>query len=296
MDGVLVVDKPRGMTSHDVVRAIRKKLNSRAVGHAGTLDPMATGVLVVAVGEATKLVPYLTAANKEYEARIALGETTETLDADGTEKTTAPIPDGWRSKLDAALDVERRRRSQIPPNFSAIHVQGQRAHELARRGETVELEPRAVEVLSLDVVRASDEPLHLDVRLAVSKGYYVRSLARDLAATLGTVAHLTALRRVRSGPFTVGEATALDDPELASRMLSVTEAATRSLPTVTLDEAQARDARHGKTVYFTGIETSGDCAWLDERRALVAVGHVDEQRAGRVLRGFNLDASKPARD
>lgn len=288
MDGVVVVDKPRGMTSHDVVRAIRKKLNSSAVGHAGTLDPMATGVLVVAVGEGTKLVPYLTAAEKEYETTIALGESTETLDADGAQKTTASVPSDWRAELEAALDVERARRSQIPPNFSAIHVQGQRAHELARKGEAVQLEPRDVHVISIDLLRAADDPSCIDLRITVSKGYYVRSLARDLAATLGTVAHLTALRRVRSGPFSIAEATELDDPNFASRLLSVTDAATRSLPSVILDDAQTRNARHGKTVQFTNVETSGDAAWLDPEKNLVAIGHIDETRAGRVRRGFNL--------
>ena len=288
MDGVLVVDKPRGMTSHDVVRALRKKLNSRAVGHAGTLDPMATGVLVVAVGEGTKLVPYLTAAEKEYETTIALGETTETLDADGKEKTIAPVPQDWRAKLAAALETERARRSQIPPTFSAIHVQGRRAHELARKGEAVELEPRDVHVVSLDVMRVADDPPQIVLRLCVSKGYYVRSLARDLAQTLGTVAHLTMLRRVRSGPFIIDEAIAPDDPNLVSHVFSISAAATRSLPTVTLDEAQTRDARHGKTVQFTNVETRGDAAWLDAEKNLVAIGHVGETGEGRVLRGFNV--------
>lgn len=288
MDGVLVVDKPRGKTSHDVVQIVRKKLGSRAVGHAGTLDPMATGVLVMAIGEGTKLVPYLTAAEKEYETRIALGETTETLDADGSQKTRAPIAEDWRARLEAALDVERARRSQIPPDFSAIHVQGQRAHELARKGEAVELAPRDVSVTALSLTNVTSDPPSVTLRAAVSKGYYVRSLARDLAATLGTVAHLTLLRRLRSGPFSIDEAVEVDDPSLASRLLPVTSAAIRSLPSVTLSEEQARDAGHGKTVYFTSIDVRGACAWLDVRKNLVAIGHVDDAGVGRVSRGFNV--------
>ncbi|MEO8878343.1 MAG: tRNA pseudouridine(55) synthase TruB, partial [Polyangiaceae bacterium] len=124
MNGVFVVDKPSGSTSHDVVRVLRKKLGTRAVGHAGTLDPMATGVLVIAVGEATKLVPYLTAAEKEYETTILLGITSETLDADAKYFSHAPVPDDWQTNLEAALEIERRRKSQIPPNYSAIHVNG----------------------------------------------------------------------------------------------------------------------------------------------------------------------------
>ena len=184
IDGVFIVDKPAGLTSHDVVRRVRKIISSRAVGHAGTLDPMATGVLVIAVGEATKLVPYLTAASKEYETRIVLGTTTETLDADAKHFSTAPVPAHWREQLEAALDDERNRKSQIPPNFSAIHMQGERAHEIARRGEPVHLPPREIHVLSMQLVDAKENPPTVSLRLSVSKGYYVRALARDLAARL----------------------------------------------------------------------------------------------------------------
>lgn len=289
LNGVFIVDKPRGMTSHDVVAAIRKKIRSRAVGHAGTLDPMATGVLVVCAGEATKLVPYLTAADKEYETTIALGTTTETLDADGTETTTTPVSGDWRSQLEAALEIERARRSQIPPNFSAIHVNGRRAHELARKGERVELDPRDVQVASIHLRSTGDDPPHVVLRLAVSKGYYVRALARDLAASLGTVAHLTALRRVRSGPFCIEEASTLDAPDFTARALSIADAARRSLPEVVLDETQARDACHGKIVHLD-TEVRGNAAWLDQQRNLIAVGRIDESGAGRVLRGFKASS------
>ncbi|MGH7285743.1 MAG: tRNA pseudouridine synthase B, partial [Polyangiaceae bacterium] len=192
------------------------------------------------------------------------------------------------ARLEAALDVELARRSQIPHDFSAIHVQGKRAHELARKGEPVDLEPRDVTMIALSLVNATAEPPSVTLRLAVSKGYYVRSLARDLAATLGTVAHLTMLRRLRSGPFSIDEAVTLDDPNFASRILSVTAAALRSLPHVILDEAQTRDAGHGKTVHFTNIDMRGDCAWLDGQGNLIAVGTIGEDGAGRVQRGFNL--------
>jgi len=208
------------MTSHDVVAKARRWFGTREIGHAGTLDPMATGVLVLAIGEATKLVPYLSASDKEYEATITLGVETDTLDADGKEKSRAPVPATWTTSLDAAVEEERKRTMQLPPIFSAIHAQGARSHERARRGEIVELDERPVRVLSLDVVATRAESL--DVRMVVSKGYYVRALARDLAARLGTVGHLTALRRVRSGTFTLADAGAI---------IPLVTAATRVLPT-----------------------------------------------------------------
>ncbi len=286
MDGVFVVDKPTGLTSHDVVRQIRKKIKSRAVGHAGTLDPMATGVLVIAVGEATKLVPYLTAADKEYETTIALGVTTETLDADAQHFSTTPVPENWHADLNAALVEEQNREWQIPPDFSAIHTQGERAHEIARRGETVELAPREIHVLSLQLLETKMDPPSIDVRLAVSKGYYVRALARDLAARLGTVGHLTALRRVRSGPFSIADACALDAEDFSTRILSVADAAKKSLPSITLSEAARVDAGHGKIISFSERDPRGATAWLDARGNLIAIGRIGEDGLGRVLRGF----------
>jgi tRNA pseudouridine55 synthase len=223
LDGVLVIDKPRGPTSHDVVRRLRRALGVRAIGHAGTLDPMATGVLVVAVGEATKLVPWLTAHDKGYEATVALGIETDTLDAEGAEvRRVAPSValcealaardvETWPA-LRAALEDERARTLQTPPAYSAIRTGGERAHARARRGERLELAPRPVVVHRLRVVDASAEPPSLQVSLDVGKGYYVRALARDLAGALGTVGHLTALRRTRSGCFTLADAHALDAP------------------------------------------------------------------------------------
>lgn len=285
-DGVFVVDKPKGSTSHDVVRAIRKKLKTRAVGHAGTLDPMATGVLVIAVGEATKLVPYLTAADKEYETTVLLGTTTETLDADAKMFSHAPLPANWSDEIAAALEAERLRTSQIPPNFSAIHTQGERAHEIARRGGTVDLAARDIHVLSMQLLSMALEPASLDLRLTVSKGYYVRALARDLAARLGTVGHLTALRRIRSGPFSISDACTLDDADFASRAISVADAGRRSLPAVTLSDSARIDAGHGKPVQFAETDPRGATAWLDAEGNLIAVGRIDEVGIGRVLRGF----------
>jgi tRNA pseudouridine55 synthase len=314
--GVLVFDKPRGPTSHDVVARVRRALGTRdgtgadarrgrrlAVGHAGTLDPMATGVLVVAVGEATKLLPWLTAHDKAYEATVALGVETDTLDALGRETRRAPVSAQLRAALARsrgamvarvlrdALDRERARTTQVPPAFSAIRHGGERAYARARRGETPELAPRGVVVHRLELIACSEEPPWLTLAVEVGKGYYVRSLARDLAEALGTAGHLTALRRTRSGPFLVDEAIAPETPddELAARLHSTARAAARALPVAQLTPDGVRDARRGRRVRAEDIDATvrgAPCAWLDDRGELVAVGEVDDQGCGRVLRGF----------
>jgi tRNA pseudouridine55 synthase len=300
--GVLVIDKPRGPTSHDVVARIRRALATREVGHAGTLDPMATGVLVVAVGEATKLVPWLTAQAKVYEATLALGVETDTLDADGGETRRAPLEAGLLDalaksgaasvdpRLRAALEAEQARTTQIPPAFSAIQKDGVRAYARARRGEAVELAPRPVRVHRLELVACSEQPPCITLRLEADKGYYVRSLARDLAQALSTLGHLTSLRRLRSGCFTLDEAIALGAPdhELAARIEPVARAASRTLPSATLSEAGERDARHGRPLRAPDFDApaQGPCAWLGADGGLVAVGERGEDGRGRVLRGF----------
>ena len=299
---MLVVDKPRGLTSHDVVARARRALGTREIGHAGTLDPMATGVLVLAIGEATKLVPWLTALDKSYEATIALGVETDTLDADGAETARAAIPDDVRALLArssgaagapplcAALDRERARSAQVPPAFSAIRTGGERAFARARRGEAVALAERDVAVRRLEVVGWSAEPPELHVVLDVAKGYYVRSLARDLSAGLGTVGHLRRLRRTQSGNFTSDEALPLDGPpeNLRAAILPPAVAASRALPAGRLTDAGVRDARHGRPVQPGDHDAppSTVCAWLDAAGALVAVGRVDGDGRGTVLRGF----------
>jgi tRNA pseudouridine55 synthase len=283
--GVLVVDKPRGPTSHDVVASVRRALGTRDVGHAGTLDPMATGVLVVLVGEATKLAPYLTADDKAYEATVRLGEATDTLDAEGIIVATRPVPPDVAARLDAALEAERARAAQVPPAFSAVHAAGARAHERARRGEAVELAARPVAVRSLDARWLDDRDLWLT--LVVSKGYYVRSLARDLAERLGTVGHLISLRRTRSGAFGLESAVAPTAPDLAAHLLPLGAAAMRALPSATLTARGEADARAGRRVRREDRSSvhEGPTAWLSHAGALVAVG-IDENGSGRVLRGF----------
>jgi tRNA pseudouridine55 synthase len=300
--GILVIDKPRGPTSHDVVAHVRRSLGVRRIGHAGTLDPMATGVLVLAVGEATKLVPWLTAQDKAYEATIALGAETDTLDAEGRTIRVAAIGPELRSALSASLAIsvapilqavlaaERARSSQVPPSFSAIKRDGERAYTRARRGVSPALEPRDVVVRSLHLGECTADPPRLSLALVVGKGYYVRALARDLTSALGTVGHLTRLRRTRSGCFLQDEAVALDVPsqELQARIHPLSRVVSRVLPVGELTDAGARDARYGLPVHpgDLAVRTGGPSAWLDRRGELVAIGNVDEVGYGRVLRGF----------
>ena len=304
LDGVLVIDKPRGPTSHDVIGRLRRTLGVRAIGHAGTLDPMATGVLVAALGQATKLVPWLTAHDKSYEATIALGVDTDTLDAEGVEVGRAapseelcealgwPIGTELPPILRAAFDAERARKLQSPPAYSAIRAAGERAFARARRGEHVELEPRPVVVHRLDLLGSSPRPPALTVAIDVGKGYYVRALARDLSRALGCAGHLGELRRTRSGCFVAQEAHPLDASAevLRAAVEPLAQAAARALPVARLSEAGARDARHGRVVQTADIEGAlglqTPCAWLDAAGALVAVGQVEEAGHGRVLRGF----------
>ncbi len=245
---------------------------------------MATGVLVLMVGEATKLASYLTAADKEYECEILLGIETDSFDADGAEISRKAPPADWPERLAMAVDQERSRNSQVPPAVSAVHVDGERAYDRARRGETVVIAARDVAVRSIDATAHGNTSVH--ARLVVSKGYYVRAFARDLAEALGTVGHLTMLRRLRSGPFEASSAHPMSDLATAP-LVTIAQAAALTLPIARLSaEGEAR-ARVGKTIEkehrdpaFDGVQ-----AWLCPRGDLVAIAEVIEG-VGRVRRGF----------
>lgn len=225
LSGMLLVDKPQGLTSHDVVGRIRRVTGERRVGHAGTLDPMATGLLLILVGSATRLASYLTAAEKCYEARISFGTQTDTDDAEGDVIATAAVDEAL---TDSDYATERVAElvglhQQVPPSFSAIKRGGITAYKAARAGEALELEARAIEVKSarlLEVVvlrnGTGDSQVEWVLELCVSKGTYIRSLARDLGVALGTVAHLSGLRRTTSGPLSVDHSVRLDALEAHS--------------------------------------------------------------------------------
>jgi tRNA pseudouridine55 synthase len=252
LDGFLVVDKPSGWTSHDVVEKLRRAApRGSKVGHAGTLDPMATGVLVVCFGAATRLAEWATADDKRYVAEVTLGVETDTYDADGTVLAERPV-DVTREQVEVALATLRGRIEQVPPAYSAIKVGGQKMYDRARRGQAVTVEPRTVDVHRLDLLRFEPPQLQLDV--LCSKGTYVRSLAHDLGARLGCGAHLSALRRSASGGFRLDEATGVDEAAAAIKdgrgdaLLLPLERAVEALLAVALVEPLAARLRQGQGV------------------------------------------------
>ncbi|MBN2197129.1 MAG: tRNA pseudouridine(55) synthase TruB [Polyangiaceae bacterium] len=290
-DGVLVVDKPRGPTSHDLVAAVRRWTKRRDVGHAGTLDPMATGVLLILIGEATKLSSYLTLEDKRYAAEVSLGRSTDTWDAEGSTTASIVLDQGWLdpAALATALAAERARTAQVPPVFSAIKVGGRAAHRLSRAGRPPDLEPRPVAIRNLRLLHGTDATLALE--LVVSKGYYVRSLARDLGERLGVPAHLSQLRRLASGPFTCAEAVPWP-PDAAVSLLATGAAAGRALPKAILTEEGTLRARLGQGLalehFVAGPGAAfGVTAWLTEPGELVALGAQNERGEFRVVRGFS---------
>jgi len=243
-DGLLLVDKPAGMTSHDVVLAARRAFGESRIGHAGTLDPFATGLLVLLLGRATRLLPYLDGVPKVYEATIVLGRETETDDLHGADLRTAPPPGddaiaGAIAQLTGSLE-------QVPPAYSAKRVGGRRAYDAARAGVALELAPARVEVFAWrDVSRDGDV---LRATIECGGGTYVRALARDLGRLSGSAAHLSALRRTRSGPFLVDDAVTVHDLREGSAVLRPALDALPTIPHVTLEEADAERILRGIAV------------------------------------------------
>lgn len=256
--GLIVVDKPQGWTSHDVVGRMRRLLGTRKVGHGGTLDPMATGVLVIACGKATRLLQYISAHDKGYEATIRLGQSTITDDAEGevlTEVSAASVSDEAILAGIAALTGDILQR---PSSVSAIKVAGERAYARVRAGEDVELAARPVTVARFELLdaRRSGDVIDLDVAVDVSSGTYVRALARDLGAGLGVGGHLTALRRTRVGEVTLADAATLEELEAAgarTRLIGLTEAATRTLPVLAIDPKAATALGYGQRIAADGV-------------------------------------------
>ena len=257
--GILLVDKPHGITSHDVVARTRRLAGTRKIGHAGTLDPMATGLLVLGVESATRLLTYLVGLDKEYLATIRLGWDTTTDDAEGE-----PLPAAPRERLAAASEQAIREGmlrltgaiEQVPSVVSAIKVAGKRAYQRVRDGESVELAARTVTVSAFELLalREADGAVDLDVRVDCSSGTYVRALARDLGAALGTGWHLTALRRTRIGAFHVDDAVPLDELDVAASLMRPSDAARRTLPVARLTPQHAVDLGHGKRIEASDVD------------------------------------------
>lgn len=322
--GVLVVDKPSGPTSHDVVNRVRRTLGVREVGHAGTLDPMASGVLVVMVGSCTKLSRFVSLHDKVYQATVQFGVATDTLDAMGQHTERSPVPPwllhelrhasealeceqpttgvagtrGVAPALDPqiapriinALHVEKHRTEQVPPVHSAIKHRGEALYKLARRGEVVQPQSRAVQVMGMQLVDARPERCELVVKLHVSKGYYVRSMARDIAQSLGVPGHLTELRRLQSASWGLDGAVKMDAAASVMRaaMVPLEQVAMRELDVVQLTEPGALRALQGKALSdhdFHAPVPAKVSAWFDPRGRLIAVGDRSKDRPT-VIRAF----------
>ncbi len=246
--GLLILDKPAGMTSHDVVNAVRRLAGVRQVGHTGTLDPLATGVLLVLIGPATRLARYLSGVDKTYRAGIRLGVTTTTYDAEGDVVEQRPVSVD-QATLEAALAQFRGPLLQVPPMVSALKVGGKKLYELARKGQEVERAPRPVTIHSLTLTAWN--PPDVSIEVACSSGTYIRSLAYDLGQILGCGAHLAALQRTVVGAFQLEQAYTLDQlaaPDALAEVVVPPSAILPHIPAVTLSEAQVVAVRYGQTI------------------------------------------------
>jgi tRNA pseudouridine55 synthase len=277
-DGLVVVDKDGGWTSHDVVGRTRRLARTRKVGHAGTLDPMATGVLILGIGKATRLLGHLALTDKQYDATIRLGQTTVTDDAEGDVLETFEV-DVSDEALAAQIALLTGNLRQVPSSVSAVKVDGVRSYARVRAGEEVVLKPRAVTVSQFDIVaRRGDD---VDVTVTCTSGTYIRALARDLGAALGVGGHLTALRRTRVGPFAGGLTLPALEEDFDAHVVPLDKAVAMSFPRRDLAAAEALDLSHGKKLVPTGVlgvvgafDPEGRCVALIEDAEDVARAQV----------------------
>jgi tRNA pseudouridine55 synthase len=282
--GLVIVDKPAGMTSHDVVGRCRRFFGTRKVGHAGTLDPMATGVLVVGIERATKILGLLTTTDKSYAATIRLGATTSTEDAEGEVLQTISAEHVSEVAIERAVAALRGEIDQVPSAVSAIKVAGQRAYKLAREGVVVELPARRVRITRFDVlgIRRSGGFVDVDVDVDCSSGTYVRALARDVGASLGVGGHLTALRRTRVGDFGLDEARTLGElADAAALSYSLDDACLRAFPRRDITPEDAESASHGRALEPTGLD--GIVAATDPDGRVIALLQDDGARTRSVV-------------
>ena len=301
--GLLLVDKPQGVTSHDVVARARRLLGTRKVGHAGTLDPMATGLLLLGVDSSTRLLTYLVGLDKEYTATIRLGQSTDTDDAEGEIIATADASSVSDDAVAAGIASLTGPIEQVPSTFSAIKVDGRRAYDRARAGEDVALAARPVTIRAFEVLatRRVAGVIDVDVRVVCTSGTYIRALARDLGADLDVGGHLTALRRTEVGPFAVADALILPDPradpdaaaafDAPAALLDPAEVAARLFPVVRFDADAVRDLTHGKRVELDMPDVDVAAALTPEGR-LAALVELRRGRA-RVLLGLPTEEVLP---
>ena len=288
--GILLIDKAADWTSHDVVAKLRGVLGTRRVGHAGTLDPMATGLLVIGVEQGTRFLTYLVGLDKTYRATIRLGQSTVTDDAEG-ELLSAASPESVVNVTETAIDAELAKLTgeimQVPSSVSAIKVDGKRAYALVRGGDEVKLQARPVTISSFDrlaPLRSGVGFIDIDVDVTCSSGTYIRALARDLGAALGVGGHLTALRRTRVGRYSVDQASTLEN----TSVLPLAQAATEEFPTLELSEQQEIDLRHGKRI-GSAVPSAPAIAGIREGRLVAML-----EPAGKSLRSTAVFAISDA--
>ncbi len=278
-NGLLVVDKPQGMTSHDVVSRLRRIANMRKIGHTGTLDPMATGVMVMLLGQATRLSEYLIRHDKTYVATVQLGSTTDTYDAEGEIVAQTDVPEFSTAQIESVLDNFRGPIEQVPPAHSAIKRNGKKSYELARQGIAVELPARPVTIHKLTLLSQTADTLALEI--SCSAGTYIRSIAHDVGNQLGVGGHLTALRRTQSGAFDIAQAQTIEalkaiaeDGKLAAQLkplgLGMDE-----MEKITLDQDQCIDIMHGKRL-VTDLQTDKLIRAYNNAAELVAIVKVED--------------------
>ena len=288
MDGILNINKPTGMTSHDVVAKVRKMLKQRRVGHAGTLDPAASGVLPICVGHATRVAEYLSESGKAYRATIIFGAVTDTCDSEGTITRTASTEDLTRATIEAILPAMLGHQMQVPPRYSAIKLQGQPAYKRARAGEDIALEPRPITIYRLEIIDWQPSPSPtLTLVVECSKGTYIRSLAYDLGETLGCGAYLGALVRTRSGPFALSESITLEQLAQAAEQRTIeqylysADKALEQYPALMLDEATTERVKHGNAFHIdeeTNVSEQNLARVYDDKGQFVAIARWDEQQ------------------
>jgi tRNA pseudouridine55 synthase len=284
--GVLVLDKPTGITSNGVLQAARRIFRARKAGHTGSLDPLASGVLPICFGEATKLSGWLLDARKTYEVTARLGERTDTADSTGVVIEIHDVPDLTRDQVSAILEGFLGPIEQVPPMYSALKQGGRRLYELARKGETVDRPPRKVTIHEIELLDLEDKDLRF--RVCCSKGTYVRTLVEDLAAELGTVGHVAALRRTASGPFDIASAVTLEQLEseatsggmgLDARLLSA-DSAVPDLPAVSLEPGEVDRIRCGQRIARGALGVEGPVRLYGPDGEMLGIGEMD---GGRLL-------------
>lgn len=285
MDGILNINKATGMTSHDVVASIRRLLKQKRVGHAGTLDPAASGVLPICIGKGTRVAEYLSDSGKAYRAEIVFGVETDTYDSEGAVVRTASAADLTRAQIEQVLQRFTGQQMQAPPRYSAIKQQGQPAYKLARAGEDITLEPRPITIYRLEVIDWLAPRLTLAVEC--SKGTYIRSLAHDIGEQLGCGAYLAALVRTRSGPFSLAESITLeqlagaiagDNGQRVARFLYPLDFALQQYPALRLDAATVEQVLHGNAFACAEHTHAGLARVYDSTGRLLAIASWDGQR------------------